>query len=44
MTECDKSGHKPGMWIRADFNIQERRCIVCGLIVATANIPNPEKP
>lgn len=43
-TECTQNGHMPGMWMRVDFNRQERRCTVCGFIVVTANIPNEDKP
>jgi len=40
-TNCIEFGCVPGMWMRVDFNQQERRCINCNRIVVTANIPKP---
>ena len=37
--DCKSHGHSPGMWMRVDFNMQERVCQVCGMVLETANIP-----
>lgn len=41
--DCLKKGHKPGVWMRVDYNQQERRCQRCNLVVVTANIPQSAK-
>lgn len=34
MTECDKSGHKPGPW-KQEGMVDIRRCKICGRVVAS---------
>lgn len=41
--DCIKTGCIPGMWMRIDFNMQERRCIHCNMILVKGNIPDPKE-